>query len=85
MVAPEQSPAPRYNYSQHEEVYYPRPVIAIYPGYGFSAWPYGVYGFYRPYYIHHRYYGHGYHGYGHRGYGRVGYGRGGYAHRYHGR
>ena len=79
MVVPEETPAPRYNYSQrHEEVYYPRPVIAVYPsfGFGFSAWPYGVYGYHRPYYSHHRYYGHRYYGGGHRGYARHGYGRG---------
>jgi hypothetical protein len=71
MIEPENTPAPRYNYTQPQErVYYARPVVrvAVYPTFGYYGWPYGYYGYgYPRYYGHHRYYGHR-HYYGGRGY-----------------
>src|SRR3954454_16598347 len=76
MLVPEESPAPRYNYSPPARVYYSRPIIEIYPAFGYAAVPYGVYGYHRPYYTHHRFYGgHHYSAGAHRGYARRGYGR----------
>ena len=73
MVVPDQTPAPRYDYAPPAPIYYSRPIVRVYPVFGYSAWPYGTYGYYRPY--HHRYYGHRYHGGGHRAYGHRAYGR----------
>lgn len=78
MIDQENTPAPRYNYTQPQErIYYAPPAVrvAVYPTFGYYAWPYSYYGYgYPRYYGHHRYYGHGY--------GRYHGGRGHYAGHY---